>query len=65
MDESIDPCIRNQHERVKWIISGLDYEKLNEWEEQFVEDIERKSAFKELTIKQIEIIERIYREKGK
>ena len=46
MDESIDPCIRNQHERVKWIISGLDYEKLNEWEERFVEDIERKSAFK-------------------
>jgi hypothetical protein len=50
---------------VKWIISGLDYEKLNKWEEKFVEDIERKSAFKELTIKQIEIIERIYREKGR
>ena len=62
---SINPCLRNQSERVKWIVSGLDYEKLTPWEEQFVEDIERKSEFKELSIKQIEIIERIYREKSR
>jgi hypothetical protein len=52
-------------ERLKWIISGLDFEKLNEWEERFVEDVE--DYFKRkgnLTEKQEEIIERIYREKA-
>lgn len=65
MTPSIDPCIRNQYERTKWIISGLDYEKLNEWEERFVEDMECKSEFRTLTVKQIEILERIYKEKSR
>lgn len=53
-------------DRLSWIIQGLDWEKLTEWEERFVEDIERYFRRKgDLTNKQEEIIERIYKEKGR
>lgn len=53
-------------DRLKWIISGLDFECLTDWEGKFVEDIE---AFfgrhGDLTERQEEILERLYREKGR
>jgi hypothetical protein len=53
-------------DRLSWIIQGLDYEKLTEWEERFVEDVERYfKRHKDLTERQEEILERIYREKGR
>ncbi len=52
-------------ERLKWLISGIDFGSLTEWEEKFVCSLE--SYFErngELTEKQEELIEGIYREKG-
>jgi len=52
-------------ERVKWIISGLDYKKLTDWEERFVEKMESlvDRGF-DLTDAQMDKLEEIYREKG-
>ncbi len=53
-------------DRLSWIISGLDFNDLSPWEEKFCESCE--SSFKrhdDLTDKQEEILERIYREKGR
>ncbi len=53
-------------DRLQWIIHGLDYERLTSWEEKFVEDVE--GYFKrrgDLTDKQEEILERIYKEKSR
>ena len=52
-------------DRLQWIISGLDWEQLTEWEERFVENVEKffeKSGY--LSVNQEDILERIYREKG-
>jgi hypothetical protein len=51
-------------DRLKWIISGLDFNSLTEWEEKFVESVEK--YFKihgDLTEKQEETLERIFAEK--
>lgn len=54
-------------DRLEWIISGLDFNLLTPWEEQFVEDMEKrlKDQEKDLTERQEEILERIYREKSR
>ena len=55
-----------QNERVKWIISGLNYNNLTEWEQDFIESVEIQSdEGKVLTDKQMKILEKIYKEKGK
>ncbi len=55
-----------QQERVKWIARGIDYEKVSDWEGNFVESVEAQSdSGRFLTEKQWEILERIYKEKGK
>lgn len=53
-------------DRILWIISGLDWDRLTRWEENFVERME--IQFKEegdLTRGQEEKLEEIYREKSK
>jgi hypothetical protein len=52
--------------RFEWILTGIDYEKLNSWEERFIESCEKQLKYKqELTLKQTEILERIYSDKWK
>jgi len=52
--------------RFAWIMTGIDFEKLSEWESGFIESCEKQLAYKpELSLKQTEILERIYSEKGK
>ena len=64
INQKID--LKRQQERVKWIACGIDYDKLTEWEDKFVESVETQSDNgKFLTEKQWEILERIYKEKGK
>lgn len=49
-------------ERVKWIISGLTFDKLTDWEEGFVESIEeRVDGGLGLTEKQMDKLEEIYK----
>jgi len=53
-------------DRLKWIISGLDFEDLTDWEQRFVESVEGQFQRKgDLTEKQEELLEKIYREKGR
>ena len=53
-------------DRLKWIISGLDWERLTDWEGRFVESAENYfNKHEDLTERQEEILERIYREKGR
>jgi len=55
-----------QNERVRWIISGLTYDDLTDWEQDFIESVESQSdEGKVLTNRQMEILEKIYKEKGK
>ncbi len=66
MVKIISQAQRVQNKRVKWIISGLIYDDLTEWEQDYVESIENQSdQEKMLTEKQMEILERIYRKSGK
>ncbi len=52
--------------RLKWIASGLDYDRLTDWESRFVESVEEQAQRTgRVTDKQEEILERLYREKGK
>lgn len=52
-------------DRLKWIISGLDFKNLSEWEEKFIESVEEQFKRKgSMTDRQEEILEKIYREKG-
>jgi hypothetical protein len=52
--------------RLRWIIGGIEWDRLTPWEEDFVESIEAWFKAKgNLTEKQEAIIERIYREKSK
>ncbi len=58
--------IKDQNRRIKWIISGLSWDEITEWEKMFVESIEGQSdGGKLLSDKQTDIIERIYKEKGR
>ena len=53
-------------DRLKWIISGLDFDILTDWEEEFVESIEKYFNKKgDLTDTQEEILERIYEKKSR
>jgi hypothetical protein len=55
-----------QHKRVKWITSGLNSDDLTEWEQGFVESVEEQSdSGKVLTKKQMDKLEKIYKEKGR
>ncbi len=62
---------RDQNSRVKWIISGIDYSKLTGWESGFVESVEKQSNQGKILsdnkdgISQMEILEKLYREKGR
>jgi hypothetical protein len=52
--------------RMEWIVHGLDYDRLTDWEMRFVEDVEDRFKRRgDLTEKQEEILERIYKEKGR
>jgi uncharacterized protein YllA (UPF0747 family) len=52
-------------ERLKWIISGLDFDSLTDWEQRFIEDCERRmERYGSITDRMEEIVERIYKEKG-
>jgi len=49
-------------ERVLWILSGLDLNRLNDWEKEFVESIEERiDEGLSLTEKQQNVLEDIYR----
>jgi hypothetical protein len=51
-------------DRLKWIISGLDFNLLTDWEANFAESCEIYFQNKgDLTERQEEILEKIYREK--
>lgn len=51
--------------RLDWIIKGLDWEKLTNWEEKFVEACEKGfKKYGDLTVKMEEVLERIFREKS-
>ena len=68
-----------QKVRVKWIIQGLDWgefsefdkrfvkqDTLTDWEREFIESVEKQSdEGKLLSDRQMEILEKIYREKGR
>jgi hypothetical protein len=52
--------------RLKWIICGIEWSLLTPWEEKFIEDVEAYFKRKgDLTDKQEEILERIYKEKSR
>ncbi len=62
---------KKQHDRVEWIMSGLSYDYttledgLTPWEREFVESVEIQSDNRKmLTDKQMDILERIYKEKS-
>jgi hypothetical protein len=53
-------------DRLKWIISGFDLDLLSAWEKAFIDTIEWHFERKgDLSEKQEEILERLYREKGR
>jgi len=52
-------------DRLTWVLHGIDLDRLNEWEERFIGDVEPYfDRNGNLTDRQEEILERIYREKG-
>lgn len=57
---------QSQNQRIKWIIrGGLDWDKLTEWEQSFIESIEQQSDNRRiLTDRQMEKLEDIYEKKG-
>ncbi len=53
-------------ERLRWIISGIDWDQLTRWEEEFVESVELYfQRYQTLSDRQEEILERIFKEKGR
>lgn len=53
-------------DRLKWVISGLDFNLLSDWEETFAESCEIYFENKgDLTKRQEEILEQLYLEKGR
>lgn len=66
MERTILITTLSQNRRIKWIISGLSWDEITEWEKMFIESIEGQSdSGKLLSEKQMDIIERIYKEKGR
>lgn len=64
MVKIITPKWRAQNARVKWIISGLEYELLSAWEQTRIEEWEIKSDSGQiLSDKQMSILEDIYYKK--
>jgi hypothetical protein len=54
-----------QNSRIKWIIKGLSFDNLTDWEQKFLESVEQQSdKGKWLSDRQMEIVERIYRDKA-
>jgi len=52
-------------DRLKWIVSGLDWDALTEWEQKFVESVEEQfDRNGKMSERQEEILERIYKDKG-
>lgn len=52
--------------RLDLIIHGLDWDKLNEWEEEFVQSCEnRMGVVGDITPRQEEVLENIYRKKAR
>lgn len=50
--------------RFNWIIKAIEWDKLTDWEEQYLQSCDSQLKKKnELSEKQIDIIERIFREK--
>ncbi len=59
-------ALKKQQERVEWVISGLDDDRLTMWEAKFVASIQQQSEDgRYLSDRQMEIIERIGKDKGK
>jgi len=59
-------ALRKQQERVEWVIGGLDDDRLTVWEAGFIESVQKQSEDgKFLSDRQMEIIERIYKEKSR
>ena len=59
-------ALTKQQERVEWIIDGLDDDKLTRWEYEFVDSIQQQSeGGRYLSDRQMEIIERIGKEKSR
>ena len=50
-------------ERFNWILKAIDFEKLTDWEEEFLQDCDYRIKGRELTDKEEEIVERIFRER--
>lgn len=51
-------------DRFVWIIKGLDFDNLNDWEIRFVSEMENRMKWKgDLTERQEEILERIFQER--
>ncbi len=66
MSDDIISQTLSQNRRIKWIISGLSWDEITEWEKMFIESIDGQSdGGKVLSEKQMDIIERIYKEKGR
>ena len=58
--------------RLKWVICGLNFDELSEWEENFCEQVEKRFDQREkrtgqgyVTDGEEEILERLLREKGR
>jgi len=55
-----------QIKRVKWIVTGLNYDCLTDWELKRVEEWEKRlDDGYVLTDRQMEVLEKLYSEKGK
>jgi hypothetical protein len=53
-------------QRMMHIIEGLDWDKLNEWEEEFVQSCElRLGMMGDITPRQEEVLEKIFRRKAR
>ncbi len=64
MDRKIDNEDLMTPERFTWIIKGLNFDELTDWESRFVEDMEKWMKKRgDLSDKQEEILERIFQEK--
>jgi len=58
-------ALKKQQERVEWVVEGLDDDRLTVWEAGFMESVQKQSENgRFLSDRQMEIIERIYKEKA-
>lgn len=66
MNDKYKEYLQQQNKRIKWIISGLDFNKLIDWEEEFMvkwEIMSDEGRF--VSDRVMEIIEKIYMEKSR